>query len=178
MGLRWMKDGGLQPLPRVCSSVLGSLEVSPLAMAGAYATFAASGMHCTPRAVLQITDRSGQEIDVPDVECGRVLRADVADTVTSVLRGVVDGFSTRTGRAASIGRPVAGKTGTTNSSRAAWFVGYTPQLATAVWVGKADFSPLTDLRINGSYYRQVYGGDVPAEIFARAMRTASEDLPY
>ncbi len=177
MGLRWMKDGGLESFPRYCSSVLGSFEVSPLAMAGAYATFAASGIHCTPRAILSISDRSGAEIDVPETECGRVLEADVANTVTSVLRGVVDGSSVRTGRAASIGRPVAGKTGTTNSSRAAWFVGYTPQLATAVWVGKSDFKPLTRISINGSYYPQVYGGTVPAQIFAKAVRGASEDLP-
>ena len=70
----WIKlDGQLQPLPRVCSSVLGSLEVSPLAMAGAFATFAASGVHCTPRAILSITDRAGNEVDVPETECGRVL---------------------------------------------------------------------------------------------------------
>lgn len=177
MGLRWMKDGELQPLPRFCSSVLGSLEVSPLAMAGAYGTFAASGVHCTPRAILSVTDRAGQKVDVPETECGRVLEADVADEVTSILRGVVDGSSLRTGRAAAISRPVAGKTGTTNSSRAAWFVGYTPQLAASVWVGKANFKPLTGIRINGTTYRQVYGGTVPAQIFARAMRGASEDLP-
>ena len=60
-----------------------------------------------------------------------------------------------------IGRPAAGKTGTTNDSKAAWFVGYTPQLSTAVWVGKSTPTPMRSVVINGRYYRQVYGGEHP-----------------
>ena len=178
MGVQHMTAAGLKPLDRFCSTVLGSLEVSPLAMAGAYATFAASGVHCEPRAILSITDRQGQELAVPPTECSRVMPAEVADTVTSVLRGVVQGDDLhRTGRSADFGRPVAGKTGTTNDSKAAWFVGYTPQLATAVWIGKPTPTPLTGVTIHGSYYKQVYGGSIPAAIFRRTMQGASDDLP-
>ena len=180
MGLRQFSRGGAaERLPRIPSAVLGSLEVSPLAMAGAYAAFAASGRYCPPQAVTEITDASGREVRVPKPDCGQALDAEVADTVSAVLTGVVDGKEPlRTGRRASIGRPVAGKTGTTTGSSAAWFVGYTPQLATAVWVGKLpNPKPMRRIRINGNYYRQVFGGTVPAMVFADVMRPAHRGLP-
>ncbi|MDP9496819.1 MAG: transglycosylase domain-containing protein [Actinomycetota bacterium] len=177
LGLRRF-DG--KPLARIPSSVLGSQEVSPLAMAAAYATFAASGTYCAPYAVEKITDSTGREVDLPEPDCGRAIDKRTADTVTAVLSGVVDGRNPlRTGRGAKIDRPVAGKTGTTTGSTAAWFVGYTPQLSTAVWVGNPAKASMTMRRItiNGKYYRQVYGGTLPASIFASAMRDAHRGLP-
>ncbi len=185
LGLRRVRDpkGKLDtPLERVPSFVLGTSEVSPLAMAGAYAAFAAHGTYCRPQAVLSITDSRGKAVEVPKPSCKQAMEPEIADTVNQVLRGVVDGPNPKTGGDARIGRPVAGKTGTTNESRAAWFVGYTPQLATAVWVGQPDpksGAPTSMKRvvIGDRYYRQVYGGTIPAAIFRTTMREASQDLP-
>ena len=183
MGVRQFAGGRPSaPLNRGGSFVLGGNDVSPLAMAGAYATFAARGLYCPPRAVASITDASGAELALPAQKCSQVLEQPVADTVNSVLRGVVTGSTSgRTGRSASIGRPVAGKTGTTNGSKAAWFVGYTPQLATAVWVGDPGapgraVKEMVAVRINGRYYSQVYGGTLPAAIFSDTMRSALEGV--
>jgi membrane peptidoglycan carboxypeptidase len=150
---------------------------SPLAMAGAYATFAASGTFCPPRPITSVTDSAGDEkYKKPD--CDQVLEPQVADKVTAILRGVVDGpLGARTGSGASIGRPVAGKTGTTNLEKAAWFIGYTPQLATAVWMGKKNPTPMQRITINGHFYGAVYGGSVAAPIFAELMRAALDGVP-
>ena len=159
------------------SFVLGAVEVSPLAMAGAYATFAARGLYCPPTPVVSITDSRGRSLDLSSPPCTQALEKDVADTVTGILRGVIDGpVANRTGATASIGRPAAGKTGTTDQSKAAWFVGYTPQLATAVWVGKANPTPLLDVVVNGSRYTQVYGGTIPAAIWRSTMQGALEGV--
>jgi membrane peptidoglycan carboxypeptidase len=176
-----------QPLGRGGSFVLGSYGVSPLDMAGAYATFAAHGLHCAPRVVTEIVKPDRSTLSVPGPECEQVLEPGIADTVTSLLRGVVDGpVHGRTGAKASIGRPVAGKTGTVNESKAAWFIGYTPQLAASVWLGMPDPTPgrnygtprpMKKVTINGTYYKQVYGGSVPAPIWRDAMRSALEGTP-
>ena len=183
MGVRQFADGTPSaPLNRGCSFVLGGNDVSPLAMAGAYATFAARGLYCPPRPVSSITDATGAELALPAQKCEQVLEQPVADAVNSVLRGVITGGSTgSTGQNASLGRPAAGKTGTTNGSKAAWFVGYTPQLSTAVWVGDPgapgrQVKEMKQVRINGNYYRQVYGGTVPAAVFRGTMRAALEGV--
>ncbi len=184
LGLQQFKGGTPSaPLLKGGSFVLGTNEVSPLAMSAAYATFAARGLYCPPRAITKITGPRGNDIDIPDQDCTQALKPQVADTVNKVLRGVIDGGTRgRTGRAASISRPAAGKTGTTNGSKAAWFVGYTPQLATSVWVGDpgAPGRQVKEMRrvtINGRYYPQVYGGTIPARIWQQTMRRALEGVP-
>ena len=180
LGVKQFAEGTASaPLNRGGSFVLGGNEVSPLAMAGAYATFAARGLHCPPRAITKITDARGGEIEIPAQECAQLLEPQVADRVNSLLRGAVENG---TGRTAAFGRQVAGKTGTTNGSKAAWFVGYTPQLATAVWIGDpgAPGRPVKEMRrvvINGRYYPQVYGGTIPARIFQQTMRRSLADVP-
>ena len=159
------------------SFVLGSPTISPLAMAGAYAAFAAHGQFCTPRPVVEILDAAGKPLALPEQPCSQAMEPEVADTVTGILRGVVEGTGNVTGRGAAIGRPVAGKTGTTNDSRAAWFVGFTPQLSTAVWVGKSTPTAMVGVTINGRYYRQVYGGTLPASIWRQTMQGALEGVP-
>jgi membrane peptidoglycan carboxypeptidase len=176
-----------QPLGRGGSFVLGPYGVSPLAMAGAYATFAAHGLYCPPRVVTEITGPDGKAKDVPPQNCDQVLEPGVADTVTSILRGVIDGPEpARTGIAASLGRPAAGKTGTVNESKAAWFIGYTPQLAASVWLGVPNPNPgpnfgapepMKSITINHRYYKQVYGGSLPAPIWKQTMTQALEGLP-
>jgi membrane peptidoglycan carboxypeptidase len=154
------------------SFTLGSREVSPLEMAASNAALAASGTACRPIGVLSITDSSGAEQPVPDAGCHQAIDPAVADTVASVLSSVI---TEGTGRRADIGRPAAGKTGTTQNSGAAWFTGFTPDLAAAVWMGDPR-GPRFPLR--GVLGRaQMYGGDLPASIFAQTMRGALAAVP-
>jgi membrane peptidoglycan carboxypeptidase len=163
-----------EPLARVGAFTLGVNEVSPLAMAGAYATFAARGLFCPPRAVTEVLDAANQPIELTQEPCKQVIEQGIADTVNDVLQGVI---AKGTGKSADIGRPAAGKTGSTNGSRAAWFAGYTPELATTVWVGKAQPENMQRVTINGSYYRQVYGGTLPAAIWQQTMSTSLAGMP-
>ncbi|MCU1624204.1 MAG: glycosyl transferase, family 51 [Frankiales bacterium] len=170
----------IQHVPAFVFGAAGPHGYSPLAMAGAYATFAAHGMYCPPDPILSITDSRGvkQLEPQPDPQsCKQVLEPAVADKVTSILRGVVDGpLAARTGAGASIGRPVAGKTGTTNEEKAAWFIGYTPQLATAVWMGKSTPTSMASISINGAPRRAIFGGTVAAPIFAELMSAALQGV--
>jgi membrane peptidoglycan carboxypeptidase len=175
LGVKQFKGGvPKDPLLRGGAFTLGVNEVSPLAMAGVYATFAARGLYCPPRAVTEVLDAKNQPIELGNEPCKQVIEQPIADTVNSVLQGVV---ARGTGKDAGIGRPAAGKTGSTNGSRAAWFAGYTPELATTVWVGKAQPEDMKRVTINGRYYRQVYGGTLPAAIWRETMRAALEGVP-
>ena len=170
------------PLLRVPTFSLGTMEVSPLSMAGAYAAFANHGVYCRPRVVLEIKDRYGKNLDVPAPRCKQVVTREVADTVTSVLTSVIDGpLSGRTGQAMSLpDRPAAGKTGSTNDNAAIWFAGYTPQIAAAIWVGdpRGGFAyPMTDVTINGTYYSYVTGGMIPGPIWREVMIAAHRNIP-
>ncbi len=172
-----VKLGNGDPLLRVPTLAIGTMEVTPLAMANAYATFAAHGIYCKPVVILDIRDREGVRLPVPDGDCTRVLKRDVADTVTVMLNGVVNGsIPGRTGQEMALEeRQVAGKTGTTNDSAAVWFAGYTPQLASAVWVGdpRGGYAhPMKKVTIKGTYYPQVYGGTLPGPIWRDAMEIA------
>ena len=174
--------GNGEPLLRVPSFTLGTMEIAPLSLANAYATFAAHGRYCDPVPILEIRDRDGAKLSVPNGDCRQILDRSVADGVTVMLNGVVDGnIPGRTGAAMNLGdRPAAGKTGTTNESAAVWFAGYTPQVASAVWVGdpRGGYAfPLKDITINGTYYRQVYGGTIPGPIWKESMLSASANLP-
>jgi penicillin-binding protein 1A len=154
------------------SLALGSAEVAPIEMAGAYAVFANHGVRAPVTPVRRVLDAEGNVLEDNTVPRGeRVMDAAVADTVTDVLTGVV---TNGTGTAASIARPAAGKTGTAEDYRAAWFVGYTPQLATAVWMGHADQpEPLVNIKGYGS----ITGGTLPAAAWAQFMAAAHESLP-
>ncbi len=165
----------------VPSFTLGSMSVSPLTMANAYATFAAHGMFCQPTAITAVTDRSGKSITVPSSSCTQAIPAGVADEVTQLLVGVIDGhIKGRTGGALSLGRPAAGKTGTTNENTAVWFIGYTPQIATAVWVGdpRGGFlHPIQGITVNGKYVAHGYGSVLAGPIWKATMEAALQDLP-
>ncbi len=180
MGLQSKEPGGFVPLERNPSAVLGTMSVDPLHLAAAYAGFAARGVYCPPRAVLSIERLDGSPVPVPENTCGQVLDPGVADTVNDVLEDTITAGTARAN--GSIGRPAAGKTGTTNDSKAAWFVGYTPQLATAVWVGQltgpnGGAVPMKRVRIGGRYYPQMYGGDLPTVIWNDTMRGALQGVP-
>ncbi|MDR0365954.1 MAG: transglycosylase domain-containing protein [Bifidobacteriaceae bacterium] len=158
------------------SMVLGSNEVSPLTMAGAYATFASGGIYCPPTAIEAITDADGNPIDIPKPACQRVISEGVANGVSSALSRAV-AYGTGTRARLDGGRPVAGKTGTTDQSKAAWFCGYTPHLATAVWNGHPGESKDLKGWIGGTYYSGAFGGDLGAPVFKVFMEAAMADLP-
>ncbi|GAB3260715.1 transglycosylase domain-containing protein [Kineosporia babensis] len=160
----------------VPSVVLGVASQSPLTMANAYATFASGGVYCNPVVVDSVTDRDGNQLDVPQADCKQSLDADVAAATTEGLSKVfTSGTASSTGPLSS-GQPASGKTGTTNNSQDTWFVGYTPQLATSVWVGPETVDGSRDdmrgVTINGSYYSNVYGGTIAAPIWKRIMTSA------
>ncbi len=151
------------------SLALGAAETSPLEMASAYGTFANRGVRLPPTGILRVIDRDGNVLlDNGHPSGTPVLDPVVADNVTSVLVDVVEHG---TGQAARLDRPVAGKTGTAQSYRAAWFVGYTPTLSTAIWMGHADGQ--RSLRgING--VGVVTGGTHPAMAWHQYMAAAVE----
>src|SRR5438270_11231683 len=178
MGITELSSG--KPAAQVPSFTLGADDTSPLEVAGAYATIAARGMFCAPYGVASVTDAAGSTREKHTSACHRVMSTETADTVTSVLRGVIDGPDpSRTGASASIGRPAAGKTGTTESFGAAWFSGFTPQMAASVWVGdpRGNSYPLTDVTVNGRFYAHVFGADLPASVWRTTMRGALQGLP-
>ncbi|MCY7273507.1 MAG: penicillin-binding protein, partial [Phormidesmis sp. CAN_BIN44] len=127
------------PIDPVISLPLGAVDLTPLEMAGAYATFASNGWYSDPTLIVQVTDSSGNVLLDNTPKPRLVLDSWAAASLNDTLQGVV---SRGTATAAQIGRPAAGKTGTTSSERDIWFVGYVPQLATAVWVGNDDYRPL------------------------------------
>jgi len=151
---------------------LGAFEVSPLDMAAGFSVFANHGIKADATPVAWAARPDGTLLEDNRGPRGtRVLHAAVADTTTDLMVGVITGG---TGRNAAIGRPAAGKTGTAQANRAAWFVGYTPQLSTAVWMGYSD-EPRPLRNIGG--YGEVYGGGLPAVTFRRFMGPAHEGLP-
>jgi membrane peptidoglycan carboxypeptidase len=155
-------DAPLDPVPSIA---LGVEEVSPLDLATAYLTLADDGSRVEPYAIARIEDTDGTVLWEPDrPEPAGAVKPEISRAVTHALRGVVDGG---TGEAADIGRPQAGKTGTTQSNVDAWFAGYVPGYAAVVWMGYPDPAPMDDVQ-----GRSVTGGSFPAQIWARFMEAA------
>lgn len=120
------------------SLALGASEVNLLEMTSAYGTLAAKGVHAKPHGIHRILDRRGNVIYEENVQTKRAIDEESAAIMTWMLRNVV---TNGTGRAAQIGRPVAGKTGTTDEARDLWFIGYIPQMVAGVWLGNDDNKP-------------------------------------
>jgi 1A family penicillin-binding protein len=153
------------PIEPVVSLPLGSVDLTPMEMAGAYATFANDGWHSDPTFIVQVTDSQGNILLDNTPKPRLVLDQWAVASLNNVLQGVINrGTATR----AQIGRPAAGKTGTTSSERDIWFAGYTPDLAAAVWVGNDDYTPLT----YGST-----GGTIVAPIWRDFMLQALDGKP-
>ncbi|CAM5691849.1 peptidoglycan glycosyltransferase OS=Streptomyces tendae OX=1932 GN=GUR47_19375 PE=4 SV=1 [Streptomyces tendae] len=174
-------QGSGEKLPEVPAISLGSKGVSPLTMASAYAAFASRGMYCTPVVIESIAQKIGNKqksLEVPKSTCSRAMSEKTADTVSTLLQGVVD---SGTGKAAGLtDRDNAGKTGTTDERKNAWFVGYTPNLSGAVWVGSASQQvQMKNITIGGQYHELVFGGAVPGPIWKDAMTgaLAGKDSP-
>ena len=151
---------------------LGVTAVTPLEQATAYATLAAGGVRATPFLVERVTDRSGAVLYQASPRGKRVLDPGVAADVTFALQQVIEDGS---GRAADLpSRAAAGKTGTTTGNTAAWFIGYTPRLATAVALYTDESNMALPPMGNA---REVTGGSIPARIWGDYMRAALRDAP-
>src|SRR3569833_3266721 len=161
-----------KPLQQVASFTLGPNTVSPLRLAAAYAAFGARGKYCEPVVLTKVTDANGRELKVPDAKCHQAIRKGVADAVNHVLCGVL---TQGTAAGMGIGRPAAGKTGTVDDYSSVWFAGYTPVLASAVWVGdlRGGYAhPLRNVCLGGRCYGEVFGADIPAPIWRQTMLNA------
>lgn len=169
-----------KPMVEGASLTLGSNEVSPLSVAAAYAAFANRGVYCTPIVINSVVNSQGKHLTVPKSLCSRAMSQQTADTLNTMLKGVVDDG---TGTAANLpGRETAGKTGTTDDRLDAWFAGYTPNLAAAVWLGDpgAPGRPRTkmiSIKIGPQWYSEVQGATGPAPIWKDAMEGALEGQP-
>jgi penicillin-binding protein 1A len=151
---------------------LGTIDVSPLEQASAYGVFAARGLRAEPTPILKVVDGKGNVLeDNTKRDPKRVIDEIIADNVTGILRGVI---TSGTGTRADIGRPVAGKTGTSQEWRDAWFVGYTPTLSTAIWMGFADKPRTMTLGKCGGHCA---GGTLPAATWKTYMNRALEGVP-
>jgi penicillin-binding protein 1A len=159
-------------LEPVCSITLGSQDVTPLDMTDAYATLAARGVHHDPRSITLVKSASGDVVDRPKSERDVALAENDADLVTYALQQVV---LSGTGTAARLtDRPSAGKTGTTQDYRDAWFCGYVPQLTTCVWMGyQKSQRPMH----NVEGVPNVFGGSIPAQIWNDFMTQALAKVP-
>jgi membrane peptidoglycan carboxypeptidase len=168
--------GNDEPLAANPSVTLGAQETTPLMMANAYATFANRGSYCEPVAITAVTDADGEELPVPESECRTVMSAHTADTINAMLQGVVqDG----TGQAVGLtDRDNAGKTGTSDNRKNVWFVGYTPDISTAVRVGGVDsLQPMVDMTIGDTYFEEASGAGVAGPIWSQAMTGALSGVP-
>ncbi|GGR84310.1 carboxypeptidase [Streptomyces aureoverticillatus] len=171
-----VKRANGKPIDQAPSIALGTQEVSPLTMASAYATFASRGTYCTPIAIESIRTLGGKDLPVPKSTCSRAMSERTADTINTLLKGVVEDG---TGKQAGLGsRDSAGKTGTTDGRYAAWFAGYTPNMSGAVWVGDpAHERRMVSITIGGRPYDKVFGGEVPGPIWRDAMSGALSGKP-
>ncbi|MEV6976897.1 transglycosylase domain-containing protein [Kitasatospora sp. NPDC093806] len=167
-----------KPLEEVPAMGLGVEEVSPLSMANVYATFAAQGTYCAPLAVAKITTLDGKDVPAPAGHCEKVFSEDTARALNTILNGVTESGGTGSALSLEGDRQIAGKTGTSDKKRAAWFSGYTPQLATSVWLGgPAGGVEMRNIVINGKRRDEVFGADGPGPIWRDAMNQALRGTP-
>jgi penicillin-binding protein 1A len=153
------------PIDRRPAMVLGASDVTLFEMTQAFATVANGGVESRPWAVSRITTASGRVVYEREAESPRVVVAPfVAAQMTQLMQAAVE---TGTGRAAQIGRPLAGKTGTTSSNKDGWFIGFTNELTAGVWMGRDDAKPVPGLA----------GGRAPARAFAAYMARAVGGTP-
>ncbi|MBC7218040.1 MAG: penicillin-binding protein 1A [Candidatus Caldatribacterium sp.] len=164
--IQYAKRMGIRsPLRRDLSLALGTSEVTLLELTTAYAAFANSGMVPEPMAILRVEDAEGRILYERTPTLRRALSPETAYIMARLLQGVVE---RGTGRRAAIGRPVGGKTGTTEDFIDAWFVGFTPDLVCGVFLGNDDRKPLGP---------QKTGGIIAAPIFAQVMKEALKNVP-
>jgi len=181
MGVTLDNDSGTgAPLGQFPSFTLGTNLITPIEMAAAYATVAAHGEYCRPYVIAAVQGLDGKQYPAQQPDCGQVIDSNLANELTAMLQGVL----TQPGATADglgIGRPSAGKTGTTTLSIATWFDGFTPQLATAVWTGFISPRPgdfLGYMTVGGTYWdQQIFGATISAPTWQEAMEGALRHQP-
>ncbi len=174
LGIRRSDGRGLQEYE---TFTLGINEMDPVTVANAYAAIAARGTYCAPMAITRITDRSGKATTYRP-KCRQALDPGIADATAEVLTGVLTKGTMR--GVGGIGRDAAGKTGTTDDYAAAWFAGFTPDLAAAVSIGDprgAQKHKLIGVTIGGRYYGAVAGATLPGPIWKDTMIGALKGVP-
>ena len=166
--LRLAGDAGLKDLPDVPSLALGTGVVSPLDLTAAYTMFAAGGQAARPRGVISVFDSGGRQVFDRAVEREQLISPAVAFQMTSMLRDVIERGTGAAARALGVRGAVAGKTGTTDDYRDAWFVGYSTSVVVGVWVGFDQ---------PASIGRDAYGARVALPIWADFMKRTARQLP-
>ena len=165
------------PVETVMSMFLGVQPTTPLSMASAYATFASGGTYCEPIAILSVQNADGSERDVPQANCRAVLDTATVNGVNYALQQVL-GPQGGAKKAALASHTAAGKTGTTNDNGNAWFIGYTPTLSTAYWMGNPNQKvPMQGITIAGKTHKYVYGSTIAAPTWKRYMDQILDGTP-
>lgn len=170
------EDGEVpSPFP---ANILGSVSASPLQMASVFATIANSGQQCKPQSIESVTDRDENVLKEFAADCKEVISPDLANKTAALLTASAGQYytSTRLGD----GRPFAAKSGTTDGHANTWLTGFTPSLATAVWVGHGDNSSqeVSGVVINGVYHSEIFGDTyVGQNIWAPYMTQALAGTP-
>ncbi|MFD8479220.1 transglycosylase domain-containing protein [Kitasatospora sp. NPDC059673] len=167
--------GSLEPSSTI-TFPLGTSHPSSIRMASAYSVFAARGQQTDPYSVSKLLYNNVENPAFGKPQPKKVLEQAVADNITDVLENVAkNGTGTKTN---ALGRPVAGKTGTTDAGTSAWWAGYTPELSTAIGMWREEAGNPKLLSLNGTAgHESVHGGDFPTEIFTRYMKIVLKDKP-
>jgi membrane peptidoglycan carboxypeptidase len=166
--LKLAGDAGLSGLPDVPSLALGTGVVSPLDLTAAYTMFPGEGQVARPRSMLSVFDSGGRQVYDRPVDREAIISPAVAFQMTSMLRDVIERGTGAPARALGVRGPVAGKTGTTDDYRDAWFVGYSSSVVVGVWVGFDQPAPIG---------RDAYGARVALPIWADFMKRTTHELP-
>lgn len=164
MGLPEEKPDGGDAFSRGATMTLGTDEFSPLELAEAYNTFAAEGLHIDAHTIVRVEDATGRVIHEAETDGEAAISANDARTATMGMERVIQ---QGTGTNADIGRPAAGKTGTTQNGADGWFAGYTPDLTTVAWVGRLGSNEAVE---------GLSGGNAPATLWNRVMTAALEGV--
>ena len=171
VGIRRVRDvahrlGIQSSLPAVPSLALGAAEVTPLEVAVAYSTLANGGVRPRPLAVRNVIDQNTKVLEKRDVRSEQVISPQLAFMMNDLLKGVLDRGTGAMARRWGFTRPAAGKTGTTNDYKDAWFVGYTPDLLAVVWVG-----------FDGPSKLNLSGAEAALPIWTEFMKSATANMP-
>lgn len=173
LDIRFASSGNLLT-PDTPAFVLGGIELSPMTLASAYATFANEGVRCEERALLEITDAQGNEYPVPETDCEEVIDAEIAAEVNDSMINIAE-------QGAANGNPafpMAGKTGTSNTGSNTWFLGSTEGMTTAAHVGRwEDIGSLWGSTVNGQYYDEFFGSTLAAPMWNDYMNAAAGGYP-
>jgi len=177
-----VRAGNGRRIEQVPSFALGVNDAgfSVLDTAGAYATMASHGLYCTPLSITQVSDRAGKSYPIPGSECNQVVDPGLADTVTSILHGVLTQRGATAVGVGEPGRPAAAKTGTAEGYSASDFAGFVPQMASAVWVGNPHHPtrPLSFQTIGGRHYGlSVFGATIGGPIWRDTLKAALVGVP-